>query len=177
MQFFHDVKAMVAFVTTEDGERYEFDLNKIMTEDARGVEARLFEATKFLSRFLLLKKDVNKFYYKVKLRLTNQYWRTAMEKNFEALGLPADGKTQKPSASHLTSWMQTQDDYNEYKGFRDFVEDSISALTTTYIPRLRDLAKKSAIGESEVSGARPPQGPQEQDSFPPPPVEPKSGVR
>jgi hypothetical protein len=164
MQFFQDPKAMVAVLTLEN-ERYEFDFNKIITEDARGVEHRLYQATTFLTRFLMLKKDANKLYYQVKARLTAQYWRTSAEKNFAALGLPEDGKT-KPGATHLTSWMQCQDDYNEYKGFRDFVEDSISALTMTYIPRLRDLATKSAVGERETSGTQPPQS--NDDPFPSP---------
>ena len=174
MRFFEDPKALVAVVTLEDGQSFEFDFNKIITEDARGVESRLYAATTFLSRLLLLKSTANKLYYQTKLRLTNDYWRTAKEKNFEALGLPSDG-TQKPSATHLTGWMQAQEDYNNYKGFRDFIEGKITALTTTYIPRLRDLAQKSAIGEAETYGARPPQG--NDDPFPPPPAGSAAGVR
>lgn len=176
MKFTNDVRANVAHVEI-DGDTYEFNMAKIQAQDARGIDERLYLATTMLSRLHFIKGKANSAYYRMKQALASQYWSIAAEKNFAALGLPADGKGQKPGSTHLTGWMQAQPDYQNLRELRDWTEDAITAMTTVWIPRLRDLSTQTSVGERETAGTKPPQSP-EPLPFAPPPVQGQgAGVR
>jgi hypothetical protein len=158
VQDFHRGVAVIEF----EGQRYTFNLAEIQAPEAVGVDRRLYEATTMLQRLVQMKSKANTTYYKTKLRLDMEYWM----KSPEELGL---GPKQKQTQTHCNLWMQAQDEYCNLREVRDFIEDTITSLTTAWIPRLRSFSESTNVGERESHGVKPREATTPYPEAPPPP--------
>lgn len=145
-----DPQAQVTKISTPNDGEIIFDLQALQALTAVGVEQRLYDGTTQLSRLTVLQPLVTRAYYQQKLESARKYWTMTPDQV---------GKGGKLTDTHCGDWIKTEPAFVTLKIIREFIQEAIKQMTTVFIPRLRELAKRQQISEASTAGSVPPQEP------------------